>query len=132
MIRFLIRLAIFIVSSALGLLVASWTLDGFTLEVSGFVVAVVVLTVIQAVITPFVATMARRYATAFLGGVGLVATALALFVAQLFPGGLHISGATTWVLGTLVVWLVGALGSFLLPLWWLREKKNARTAAPNA
>ncbi|MGL3807897.1 phage holin family protein [Paeniglutamicibacter sp. R2-26] len=128
----MIRIAIFVVSSVLGLLVASWILDGFNIHVSGFIVAVLVFTVVQAVITPFVATMAKRYASAFLGGVGLIATALALYVAQLFPGGLSLSGVGTWVLGTLVVWLVSALGTFLLPFWWLREKRRARTAAPDA
>lgn len=132
MIRFLIRIAIFVVSSVLGLLVASWILDGFNIHASGFIVAVLVFTVVQAVITPFVATMAKRYASAFLGGVGLIATALALYVAQLFPEGLSLSGVVTWVLGTLVVWLVSALGTFLLPFWWLREKRRARTAAPDA
>lgn len=132
MIRFLIRIAIFVVSSVLGLLVASWVLDGFNIHASGFIVAVLVFTVVQAVITPFVATMAKRYASAFLGGVGLIATALALYVAQLFPDGLSLSGVVTWVLGTLVVWLVSALGTFLLPFWWLREKRRARTAAPDA
>ncbi|MFJ6416581.1 phage holin family protein [Paeniglutamicibacter sp. NPDC091659] len=132
MIRFLIRLAIFVVSSALGLLVTSWILDGFTIHASGFIVAVLVFTVVQSVIAPFVATMARRYASAFLGGVGLIATALALFIAQLFPGGLTLSGVSTWVLGTLLVWLISALGTFLLPFWWLREKRRSRTASPEA
>lgn len=128
MIRFLIRIAIFIVSAALGLLVTSWILDGFTIHASGFTVAVLLFAVVQSVITPFVATMAKKYASAFLGGVGLLATALALFIAQLFPGGLVITGAGTWVLGALLVWLVSALGTFLLPMWWLREKRNARAA----
>lgn len=129
MIRFLIRLAIFVVSSALGLVVTSLILEGFNLHVSGFIVAVVVFTVVQSIITPFVATMARKYASAFLGGVGLVATALALFVAQLFSSGLSIEGASAWVIGTLLVWLISALGTFLLPMWWLREKRASRKAA---
>ncbi|WP_353616690.1 hypothetical protein [Arthrobacter sp. AQ5-05] len=107
----------------------SWILDGFNIQVSGFVVAVLVFTVAQSVITPFVATMAKRYASVFLGGVGLLATALALFTAQLFPGGLHITGVSTWVLGTLLVRLASAPGTFLLPFWWLREKRNQRQAA---
>lgn len=128
MIIFMIRLATFLVSSAVGLLVASWTLDGFSVRASGFVVAVLVFTAVQSVITPFVATMARKYASAFLGGVGLLATAVALFIAQLFSGGLHLSGLDTWVLGTLIVWLVSALGTLLLPFWWLRERRQTRTA----
>lgn len=82
---------------------ASWILEGFTIQVSGFAVAVLVFTAVQSVITPFAATMAREYASAFLGGVGLPATALALFIEQLFFGGLDLSSVNTWALGTLLV-----------------------------
>ena len=112
-----------------GLLMTSWILDGFNNQVSGFVVAVLVFPVEQSVNTPLVATTAKRHTSAFLGGVGLLATALALFIVQLFPGGLHIAGMSTWVLGALLVWLVGALGTFLLPFRWLREKCNQRQSA---
>nr|WP_245347961.1 phage holin family protein [Paeniglutamicibacter psychrophenolicus] len=112
-----------------GLLVTSWILDGFNIRVSGFVAAVLVSTVVQTLITPYVATIANCYASAFLGGAGLLATARAPFIAQLFRGGLHITGVSTWVLGALLVWLVSALGTFLLPFWWLREKRSQRQSA---
>lgn len=130
MIIFLIRLLIFLGSSALGLWVASLVLDGFHLTVSGFLAAVVVFTVAQAVLSPFIASMANRYASAFLGGVGLVSTYVALLIATTFTGGLEITGgATTWIAAVVIVWLVTALATWLLPFAFLRKRVQERRPA---
>ncbi|MCB7137910.1 phage holin family protein [Cellulosimicrobium marinum] len=127
MIRFLIRTAILLASVALGLLVADWVVDGVELTVTGFVVAVVVFTVAQAVLSPFIAKMAARYAPAFLGGIGLVSTFVALLIASAVGDGLSIDGGfVPWLLTTLVVWLVTALATFLLPMFFLKEKAEER------
>lgn len=128
MIIFLIRAAIYIATSALGLLVASWVLADFNLDWSGFLVAVVVFAVAQSVLGPFVFRMTNRYAPAAIGGFGLISTLIALFVAQLFPGGLSIDGVTTWILGTLVVWVATTLGTWLLPILFLKKRLAAREA----
>lgn len=128
MIIFLIRAAIYIATAALGLLVASWVLAGFNLAWSGFLVAVAIFAVAQSVLNPFVFRMTNRYAPAAVGGFGLISTLLALFVAQLFPGGLTINGISTWVLGTLVVWVVTTLGAWLLPIAFLKKRLAAREA----
>ncbi|MCM3657453.1 phage holin family protein [Agromyces mediolanus] len=127
MVRFLIRLAISLVTAALGLLVASWVLPDFHLEWGGFLVAIIVFSVAQAILGPFVFNLARQYASAVLGGIGLVTTFLALLIASLFPGGIHIDGAVTWVLATLVVWIITALGGWLLPLIFLKHRAEKRT-----
>ena len=117
MIRFLIQIVIFLGSAAVGLLVASLVVDGVSVNVVGFITAVVIYTVIQAVISPFLLKLAAKHASAFLGGTGLVATLIALIVASNFSDGLSISGGiTTWILATLVVWLVTAIASLALPL----------------
>ena len=84
MISFLIRAAIFLGSAAVGLLVASLILSGFSAPTSGFIVAVVIFAIAQSVLAPFIATVAKRHAPAFLGGIGLVSTFVALLVASLF------------------------------------------------
>ncbi|WP_417554677.1 hypothetical protein [Microbacterium sp.] len=122
MIRFLIRTAISLGTAAVALLVCSWTLSDFGLSVGGFITAVVVFTIAQAVLGPFIFNIARQYASAILGGIGLVSTFVALLIASLFPGGLHISGVVTWVLATLIVWIITALGTWLLPLIFLKKK----------
>lgn len=128
MIRFLFSVAISIVSAAIALLVAAAVVDGVQMQPAGFVIAVLVFTAAQALLAPFVFNLARKYASAVLGGIGLVSTFLALFVATLFPNGLQIQGITAWVVTPLVVWIITALGTWILGIlvikrWW--EKRQA-------
>ncbi|MBV5241977.1 phage holin family protein [Mycolicibacterium sp. PAM1] len=124
MIRFLLRIAVFLGSSAIGLLAAGWLVPGVSLSVWGFVTAVVIFTVAQAILSPFFLKMASRYASAFLGGIGLVSTFAALLLASLLSNGLSIRGIGSWVAATVVVWLVTALATLVLPVLVLREKKK--------
>jgi hypothetical protein len=82
MVRLLLRAAVFLGSSAIGLLVAAWLIPRVSVSVSGFVVVVVVFSVAQAVLAPFIAKVAARYASAFLGGIGLASTLVALILAS--------------------------------------------------
>ncbi|BBY74960.1 membrane protein [Mycolicibacterium parafortuitum] len=125
MVRFLLRVAVFLGSSAIGLLVAGWLVPGVSLSVWGFVTAVVIFTVAQAILSPFFLKMASRYASAFLGGIGLVSTFAALLLASLFSNGLSIRGVGSWIAATVVVWLVTALATVVLPALVLKEKKAA-------
>jgi len=122
MLRFLVRLAIYLGTAALALFIASLILPGFRLSVSGFLIAIGVFALAQSILTPFIVNMARKYAPAVLGGIGLVSTFVALLIASFFPGGITITGIDTWVLASLVVWLITALGGWLLPLLLLRGK----------
>lgn len=135
MIRMLLQAAINVVMASLGLLLAQTLVDGVTLQASGFITAVLVFVLAQAVLGPFVFNMARQYASAILGGVGLISTLLALWIATLVPDGLTISGVTAWVLAPLLVWIVTALGTWILGYlvlkrWWdkRKEEKNIRQA----
>lgn len=114
MMTLLIRVGIFVASVAGGLLAAGLLVDGFALSVAGFVLTVVVFAVLQALLAPVSERLMKRFAPALLGGVGLISTFVALLIASLIPGGISISGLSAWVLGTLVVWLVTAIGAALL------------------
>ncbi len=124
MIRFLTHVAISITSSALALLMCSWILERFTLSWEGFLVAILVFTLAQAILAPFAFNMARKYASGLLGAIGLVSTLLSLIVTSFFPGGLHISGTSTWILASLVTWIVTSLGVWLIPLIFLKKKSS--------
>ncbi|GAA2858946.1 phage holin family protein [Microbacterium arabinogalactanolyticum] len=126
MIRFLIRAAISLGTSAVALLVCFWVLPDFGLSLGGFLTAVIVFAIAQAVLSPFIFNVARKHASAILGGIGLVSTFVALLIASLFPGGLHISGVATWILSTLIVWIITALGTWLLPLIFLKKTVTKR------
>lgn len=125
MIRFVIRAAIFLGSAAIGLLVAALVIPGVSVRVTGFVLAVVIFAVAQSVLAPFFAKMASRYASAFLGGIGLVSTLVALILASVLTSGLTISGIGSWVAATVLVWLVTASATMLLPVVFLKKKAAA-------
>lgn len=122
MIRFLLHVLVFLGSSAIGLLVASWLVPGVSVRPLGFVTAVVIFTVAQAILSPFFLKMASRYASAFLGGIGLVSTLAALILASVLSHGLSVRGIGSWVAATVVVWLVTALATLLLPMLLLKKK----------
>lgn len=124
MIRFLLRIALFLGSSAIGLLVASLIVPGMTLRPLGFLTAVVIFTVAQAILAPFFLKMASRYASAFLGGIGLVSTLAALMLASLFSSGISIRGIGSWIAATVVVWLVTAIATLVLPVLVLKKKAS--------
>ena len=129
MIRMLLRAVVFVVSAAIGLLVAAAVVDGVRVTASGLLVAVVVFAVLQSVLAPFLAKVAARNAPAFLGGIGLVSTVVALFVATLVGDALTISGGLgTWVAATVVVWLVTALATLALPVLLARLGLETRRA----
>ncbi|GAA3005125.1 MULTISPECIES: hypothetical protein [Microbacterium] len=132
MITFLIRAFIFLASAALGLLVADLLLPGFRIDWSnwwGFVLAIVIFATLQSVLSPWIATVARRNAPALLGGIGIFSTLIALVIVVLIPGaGLTIGQPflLTWVLAPVIVWLVTALATLFLPMLLLKKRLDER------
>ncbi|MBT2497535.1 phage holin family protein [Agromyces sp. ISL-38] len=129
MVRFLIRVAIFLGTAALGLLVAWILLPGFDIEWAGFLVAMIVFAIAQSLLSPLVSKLAARHAPAVLGGVGLISTFISLLLATVIANGLRIDGLLTWVLATVIVWLVTALGTWLLPLIFLKDRPREQRRA---
>ncbi|MBS1675365.1 MAG: phage holin family protein [Actinobacteria bacterium] len=131
---FFLRTLIFLASSALGLIVADLLLSGFLIEWEhwwGFVICIVIFTVLQSLLAPWITSMANRYAPVLLGGIGIISTFVALLVVVLLPiGGLRISDLLAWILGPVIVWLVTAVCTVVLPL--LLIKREVREAAATA
>jgi putative membrane protein len=128
-IRLLIRTLIALVSNAVGLIVAAAVLDGMRLNATGFVVAVVLFTVVLALIQPFLVSQLRRGGNASLiGGVALIATLVSLIVTTLVTDGLSISGVGTWIAATVIVWLASVLAAFILPYFGLKKYLEERRA----
>lgn len=128
MIRLIVRTIVALVANAVGLIVAAALLDGMTLDVTGFVVAVVVFTIVFALIQPFLVLQLRRAPSAALGGVALIATLVSLIVTVLLTDGLSIDGIGTWVAATFVVWLAAVLAAFILPFLGLKKYLEERRA----
>ena len=121
------RTLVFLGSAAIGLLAATWLLDDVSVSSSGFIFAVVLFAVIQSVLAPFFARFAARNAAAFLGGIGLVSTFVALLATTIIGDSLRIEGgAVPWISATVIVWLVTAAATLFLPI--LLVKAGVRSA----
>ena len=128
MIRLLVRLVIAFVSNAVGLIVAAAVLDGMRLNATGFIVAVVVFTVVFALMQPFLISTLRRAPGPLLGGVALIATLVSLILTTLLTDGLSINGVGTWIAATVIVWLGSVLAAFILPYLGLKKYLDERRA----
>ncbi|MGO2520956.1 MAG: hypothetical protein ACTH8F_12595 [Microbacterium sp.] len=133
MISFLFRTLTYLASAAIGLIVADLVLEDFQIQWDkwwGFVVCIVIFAILQSVLSPWVAKLADRYAPVLMGGIGIFSTLIALVVVVLLPiGGLRITGAAGWIIGAVIVWIVTALCSVLLPLIFLKRKVKERRSS---
>ena len=126
MIRLLVRMAVAVVANAVGLLVAAALLDGVHLDGGAFVLAVVIFTVVSAVLQPFLVVQMRRRRLVALVVAPLLATLVSLIVTDLVSDGLTIDGAGTWIAATVIVWLAALLAAFILPFLGLRKFMEER------
>ncbi len=116
MLRMLASLVIHLLANAVGLIVAAVLLSGFSLDGLAFVTAVVIFTVVEVIADPLITKMAMTSLPALRGGVALVTTLVGLIVTTLVSSGIHITGLSTWVLATLIVWLFALFATLILPL----------------
>jgi hypothetical protein len=108
-------------SWAIGLLVAARVVPYVSLSVSGFVVAVVVFSVVQTPLSWLILKLPQGYAMPLLGFSGLTMTLIAIGLAAAFNG-LSIGRFPSFVAMTLVVWLVTTVGAILLPEVYTRRE----------
>jgi uncharacterized membrane protein YvlD (DUF360 family) len=125
MIRLLVRMAIAVVANAVGLLVAAALLDDVHVNAGSFFVAVLIFTVVFALMQPFLVSQFRRNRAA-LGGVALIATLVSLIVTDLLSDGFSIDGVVAWIAATVIVWLGALLAAFILPFLGLRKYLEER------
>jgi len=93
------------------------------MSVSGgaFILAVVIFTVLMIALIPLVQRLAAQYADFLDGGSALIATALGLLLTAWISDGLSIDGAGTWLLATILVWLITAIIGVLAARLILRK-----------
>ena len=128
MILFLVRTLIAVAANAVGLIVAALVLDDVQLDAVSFVVAVVIFTIVFALLQPFLAVQFRRMGSGVIGATALIATLVSLIVTDLVSDGLSISGVTTWILAALIVWLAALVATLLLPFLGLKKYLEERPA----
>ena len=76
--RFLIQIVVNLLTATIALMVAGAVIDGVTVRPAGIITAVAVFVIANALFAPFAFKMARKYAPAAIGGIGLISTLIAL------------------------------------------------------
>jgi len=127
MIRLLARLILNLLANAVGLVAASLLLDDFNIDVISIIVVTVVFSLVTLFAGPLMLKIAIKNIPAMTGGIALVTTFVGLLITDVLLDGLSISGASTWILASLIVWLFSLIGSVVLPLILFKKTlENAR------
>jgi hypothetical protein len=125
-VRTAVRIGILLVANAIGLIVASIVLHGVAINVTGFLLALVIFTVSAGVLTPAIRSQLERRNSAALGGVALIATLVSLIITVIVSDGLEIHGVGGWLGGTVIIWGVALLAAFVLPYLGLKKYLETR------
>jgi hypothetical protein len=124
MIRLLASAALHLLANTVGLVMASVLLDGFSINGSAFITAVLIFTAVEVVAGPLIIKMALTYLPVLIGGIALVTTFVGLFFTNIISDGLTITGLDTWILSSLIVWLCALLAGLVLPLVIFKKVLN--------
>lgn len=121
MVRLLVRTLLNLMANALGLIIASVVLDGFSINGLSFVMATLIFTACTVVLGPLITKIALTNLPAIMGGVALVTTFVGLLITAMISDGLTINGLSTWVAATVIVWLAALLAGILLPMFLFKQ-----------
>jgi putative membrane protein len=102
--KWLIRVACAAAANAITIAIAAALLDRFEINAVPYIVAVAIFTAAVILIKPIAERLAGDYASGATWLAGLVATYIALLLADIFSDGIEIEGFGTWILATLIVW----------------------------
>jgi putative membrane protein len=117
MMRLIASIVLEVLANAVGLLAASWILaPAFSIDAIGFITVVAIFSAVRFILAPLITQLSMRHARMLVGGVSLVTILVSFFVTSLLTNHLAISGLSTWVLATLIVWVFGVIAMLLLPM----------------
>lgn len=128
MVRLLISGALYLAGNAIGLLLATMILPGFSINFGAFVVATIIFTVVEVFAGPWLTKVSIKSVPALQGGVALITTFVGLFITSRLVDGMVIGGISNWLAATLLVWLGSVIASLLLPLVAYKKVKEKRQA----
>jgi hypothetical protein len=124
--RWGIRFGTSLVAIAVGLMIASAALSDFNINAGGLVEATLLFWLVH-IIVSFLAlrVLIRQPSVAMAGLLALASTIVALVIVALIVPGLHVHGAGTFVLATLIIWVTTVLGDFVARSL-IRDRREAR------
>ncbi|SHE79648.1 hypothetical protein SAMN05444279_108115 [Ruegeria intermedia] len=112
--------------NAIGLLLASLLLTGFSIKPVSFIVVVIVFTLVQVVAEPLILKIGEKNVPALKGGIALVVTFVGLLVTDLVTAGLTVGGISNLLAATLLVWLGALIAGIVLPIYVFTELREPR------
>ena len=122
MVRMLTSAVIYILANAVALFVTSLVLGAsFILTFKGFVVATLLLSVVEALAGPLITRMSERRFPALSGSVALITTFVGLWITTVAVGGMEIHGLSTWLLATILVWAIALIASFFIAKYLIKQ-----------
>ncbi|MEX0351031.1 MAG: hypothetical protein AB3N15_16525 [Paracoccaceae bacterium] len=121
MTRRLLLAAAILISNAVGLLLATLLLDGFSVGPLSLLIVVVIFTVIQVIADPLVTKISEKNLPALKGGVALVVIFFGLILTSLIVSGFQIGGIANLLAATLLVWLGSLIANILIPMFVFKE-----------
>ncbi len=128
MIRMLISAGLHLGANAVGLAVAALILDGMSIDILSFVIAVLIFTAVEVVSRPYFTSLAMKGASYLQGATALAATLAGLIITTLVSDGLQIDGLSTWIYATLIVWVAALAAAIVLPVIFVKSKLEERAA----
>lgn len=130
MLRLIALVVLELLANAIGLAAAYGILrPDFAIDWIGFLIVVGIFTAARFILAPLMMKLSMLYTRALMGGSALVTIFVALLITSFLSSHLTITGVTTWVFATLIVWLFGVVAMLLLPL--VIFKKTLAAAARN-
>jgi uncharacterized membrane protein YvlD (DUF360 family) len=121
-----LRILLNLAATAVAFVICAALLDGFDLNATQFVYAVIIFSVINWLVPIVVFGVIRGGRSASLGLILLLANAATLLVTNWLSDGIQISGAGTLVLATIIIWIVNWLIVFVPGPW--KRQRIARAA----
>lgn len=117
MMRLIASIVLELCANAIGLLIAKWLLaPDMQISWPGFFIVVAIFSAVRFILAPLLMKLSMRYARALIGGISLVVILASLLVTSLISSHLVITGFSTWILATLIIWVFGVIAMLLLPM----------------
>ena len=124
MMRLLLSTLATIIANAVGLLLASALLTGFTIDPVSFIVVLLVFTGVLILTGPLMTKVAVTSVPQLRGSVALVTVFLGLKVTEWLMPGFDMGGLSNWLAATLLVWLGSLVAEILLPIYVFKQRRS--------
>ena len=124
MVRLALSIVATIIANAVGLLLATALLAGFSIDAVSFAVVLLVFTGVMILTGPLVTKIAVTSIPQIRGSISLVSVFFGLKVTEWLMPGFDMGGLSNWLAATLLVWLGSLIAEILLPIYVFKQLRN--------